>query len=37
MQRLHSRRDWRDDVGMSNRPQKITFAEMREQRAFAAT
>jgi len=29
MQRLHSRRDRRDDVGMSNRPQKITFAEMR--------
>ena len=31
MQRLHCRRDRRDDVGMSNRPQKITFAEMREQ------
>ena len=34
MQRLHSRRDWRDDVGMSNRPQKITFAEMREQKGL---
>jgi len=31
MQRLHSRRDRRDDVGTSNCPQKIAFAEMREQ------